>query len=103
MKALHASYGILNQIINLLPGSYERISQNKMMRNNTQLPITMTGHLPYFIIKFETKCLPAQWCCEEIFHTPTLTIEKNSTAILPRSCAIQWAAGNLDQTQAVRS
>ena len=63
----------------------------------------MTGHLPYFIIKFEKMCLPAQWCCEEISHTPTLTIEKNSTPILPGSCAIQWAAGNLDQTQAVRS
>ena len=37
----------------------------------------------------------------KFFRTPTLTIGKNST-YLPRSCAIQWAAGNLGQTQAVR-
>ena len=31
----------------------------------------------------------SQWCCEEIFHTPTLTIGNQFYPILPASCAIQ--------------
>ena len=30
-----------------------------------------------------------QWCCEEIFHIPTLTIGNQFYPILPGSCAIQ--------------
>ena len=56
MKTPRVSHGIL-EINYKSPPCLIWISPNKL-RNNP-LPITMTEHLPYFIVKFKIKCLPA--------------------------------------------
>ena len=58
VKTPHASHGIL-EINYKSPPCLIWISPNKLKTN--PLPITMTEYLPYFIVKFKIKCLPASW------------------------------------------
>ena len=56
MKTPHASSGILEITINHLPASNEFHQKNW---KTTPCLITKTVYLPYYIVKFKIKCLPA--------------------------------------------
>ena len=58
MKTPHTSHGIL-ELNYKSPPCLIWILSIKLLNN--PLPITMTEYLPYFIVKFKIKCLPASW------------------------------------------
>ena len=63
------------------------ISPNKL--KNNPLPVTMTGDLPFFVVKFKIECLPALWLSIAFSDTDLmLQFCLPYTSLFPKLCLI---------------